>query len=237
MERFEDHETSAVFQVIFSWICFNFENSCIHSDWKSPALFWGHNANVSLSGRISEIIHCEQTRLDNFYVFLWQAVRKMWAKIGIFDQPGKATPFPPLGPQFLKSIVCSLGYFNRDFFTSRSQIADYFWGHPFCPIKYYIYKEFLYILVSIQPFMFHNHFNNTMPIWVQYSTGVLMSHYHKSAVSVSFLARFCSNVYSIWWMWRVEGILPLLSTTKMHLLFSTGNCTLFHLLRSPFNTS
>ena len=139
--------------------------------------------------------------------------------------------------QFLESIVCSLGYFNRDIFTSRSQIADYLWGQTFCPIKYYIYKEFLYILVSIQPFMFHNHFNNTMPIWVQYSTGVLMSHYHKLAVSVSFLARFCSNVYSIWWMWRVEGILPLLSTTKMHLLFSTGNCTLFHLLRSPFKTS
>ena len=107
MERSEDHDTSAVFKVIFSWICFNFENSCIHSDWKSPSLFWGDNANVSISGRISEIIHCEQTRLDNFYVFLWEAVRKMLAKIGISDQPGKATPFPPIGtPKTVLKINC-----------------------------------------------------------------------------------------------------------------------------------
>ena len=86
--------------------------------------------------------------------------------------------------QFLESIVCSLGYFNRDIFTSRSQIADYLWGQTFCPIKYYIYKEFLYILVSIQPFMFHNHYKNTMPIWVEYSTVVLMSHYPKFSRSI-----------------------------------------------------
>ena len=63
--------------------------------------------NISISRRKGEIIHCEQTRLDNFYVFLWQAVRKMWAKIGIFDQPGKATPFPPIGtPKTVLKINC-----------------------------------------------------------------------------------------------------------------------------------
>ena len=53
---------------------------------------------------------------------------KCGPKLGFLINQGRQPPPPPLGhpKQFLKSIVCSLGYFNRDFFTSRSQIADYF---------------------------------------------------------------------------------------------------------------
>ena len=98
--------------------------------------------NISISRRKGEIIHCEQIRLHNFYVFLWRAVRKCGPKLRFLtNQRWHPPPPPPLEhgtPKTILKINCLHSRQFNQYFLPVDPKLQIFSGHLFCPIKYRI---------------------------------------------------------------------------------------------------